>query len=210
MDQVLARGAPRFPATFPGPRPPVRRYPCRVPSLSKPGSALFPSAFQRGVGVGADRWPGGRGGGPGPPQRCRPSGAGEPLRERAGRQPALRGRFQEGECSDLAGTGRCPDACSRFQAFTARASFSGGTKRRDVPSTERRVWSQALSRGQTEAPAGHRGPRRSPRLLGSSVGAPRRRTRKPDPGPGLLTDAAPCLPREASVWHPCPEVPSRA
>lgn len=65
---------------------------------------------------------------------------------------------------------------------------------------ERREGSQALSRGQQRplrATEGHAGV--SPTPLALLWARPRRRTRKPDPGPGLLTDAAPCLPREASV-----------
>ena len=158
---VPARGAPRFPATFPGPRPPVRRYPCCDPSLSKPGSALFPSAFQRG----------GRGSG----QVARGSGAaglalrgGAALWGRASLSesepsvvPALRGEGSRRVSAVTSPAQAGVQTRARgFQAVTARASFSRETKRRDVLSTGAKGGEPGSLSGTPEASAGHRGPRR--------------------------------------------------
>lgn len=171
---VPARGAPRFPATFPGPRPPVRRYPCCDPSLSKPGSALFPSAFQRG----------GRGSG----QVARGSGAaglalrgGAALWGRASLSesepsvvPALRGEGSRRVSAVTSPAQAGVQTRARgFQAVTARASFSRETKRRDVLSTGAKGGEPGSLSGTPEASAGHRGPRRClPDSFGSLVGAP--------------------------------------
>lgn len=201
---VPARGGPRLPATFSGPRRPVRRHPCPGPSVSKPGSLCSPAPSRAG----------GRGSG----QVARGAGAaGLALRGGAtlwGRAnlygseprvvPALRGEGSRRVSAVTSPAQAGVQTRARgFQAVTARAPFSGGTKRRDMLSTGAKEGEARLSPGDSRGLCGPpRATQVSPRLLWLSRGrAPgdvrgsRSRARGCSPTP-LPVRLAPCLPRE--------------